>query len=202
MRIPVDADVVCNDGFWGHSTCLIVNPISRDVTHFVVRESNVVDNECLVPIDLIAEAAIHTITLYCSKEELANLPAFISSHFVEKPIAQYDLSGNNQAYLTWPLVTYATQEKAEEHIPLGELTIHKGATIVAIDGTVGEVNEFVVEENGKHITHIILDANHLLANQHVVIPVADIRRIEKDHVYLRFTKEEVKHLPHYIHAIY
>lgn len=201
MRVPIDAEVICSDGLWGHSSCVIINPINKDITNFVVREKRVAQNERLVPVGLIAETTPNSIVLYCSKEELENLPAFIKKQFVRKSIPQYNLPGDNQDYMLWPLVTYQTVEKAEEHIPLGELTFHRGAVVEARDGQVGEVDEFIVETGGKHITHIVLDEAHFLGNQHVMIPVADIKRIEKDKVLLNLTKEDIKRLPHYRHAI-
>lgn len=201
MRIPTDAEVLCSDGYWGHSNCFIINPITKDITHFVVRERKFLENERLVPISLIAETTINSITLYCSKEELDDLPTFIKTHFISKEIPQYGMPGDNESYLAWPLVTYETIIDVEENIPIGELTFHKGANVEALDGHVGEVNEFIVQADGQHITHIVLDESHLFGTEHIVIPIADIQRIEHDCVYLNLRKDDVKNMPHHRHAI-
>jgi hypothetical protein len=38
MDIRVNTDVYCTDGAAGRSTFVIVNPLSRQVTHLVVKE--------------------------------------------------------------------------------------------------------------------------------------------------------------------
>jgi Methyltransferase domain len=37
--IPVNAEVRCTDGTCGHSTCVLINPITNKVTHLVVKEA-------------------------------------------------------------------------------------------------------------------------------------------------------------------
>ena len=87
-------------------------------------------------------------------------------------------------------------DKAEAHIPLGELAIHKGASVIALDGSIGQVSAFIVKTGGKHITHIILDENIPPCNEHIVLPVADIQRIEKDCVYLNLMKDDIEQPPY------
>ena len=37
MDIPLDAEVLCTDGAGGRSTCLIINPVTKEITHLVVQ---------------------------------------------------------------------------------------------------------------------------------------------------------------------
>ena len=37
MEIPINADVYCSDGLGGRSSQVIVDPIHKQVTHFVVK---------------------------------------------------------------------------------------------------------------------------------------------------------------------
>jgi hypothetical protein len=53
MNIPVNADVHCTDGFLGRSTYVILNPITKGVTHFVVRQDQAPHTDRLVPVRLV-----------------------------------------------------------------------------------------------------------------------------------------------------
>ena len=37
MDIPIDVEVICTDGPGGHSSAIVLNPVTREVTHFAVR---------------------------------------------------------------------------------------------------------------------------------------------------------------------
>ncbi len=54
MDIPIDAKVQCTDGKCGKSTYVIVNPVKRAVTHFVVKDKKLPENpDRLVPVEKI-----------------------------------------------------------------------------------------------------------------------------------------------------
>ncbi len=56
MDIPIDAKVQCTDGKCGKSTFVIVNPVKRVVTHFVVKDKKLPENpDRLVPVEKIAD---------------------------------------------------------------------------------------------------------------------------------------------------
>ncbi len=38
MEIPLNAQVECTDGVCGHSACVLINPVTDQVTHLVVQE--------------------------------------------------------------------------------------------------------------------------------------------------------------------
>ena len=91
-----------------------------------------------------------------------------------------------------PVGTYVSTER----IPHGELGIHRGAHVEATDGKVGRVDEFVVEPEACHITHLLLHERHIFSDKVVTIPISEIERIEDDIVHLKLSKEAVKKLPH------
>ena len=49
MDMRIDAVVRCTDGPGGHSTCVIVNPVTGQVTHLVVKEKHPPHAERRVP---------------------------------------------------------------------------------------------------------------------------------------------------------
>jgi hypothetical protein len=70
MDVPLNADVNCADGPAGRSTTIILNPISSEVTHVVVKAGR---DEFMVPLDLIVESTPSKIQLRCTNEEPGEL---------------------------------------------------------------------------------------------------------------------------------
>lgn len=201
MDIPLDVEVHCGDGLAGHSTCIILNPLTRMITHFVLRRKGMLGEEALVPVEMIKESTPELILLNCSLNELVDLKPFFKGHFLgyeedsEQPISAYA----NVRVMAWPYYGYGDPLGAyvtEEQIPPNECPIHRGSQVEATDGWVGKVSEFLVKPENSYITHLVLRENHFWGNQSVTIPVAQIARIEKDLVRLKLNQEEVKGLPH------
>ena len=82
-----------------------------------------------------------------------------------------------------------------ELVPEGEEAIDRGARVVASDGPIGHVDEFLIDPVSQHITHLILREGHFWGQKEVTIPVNQIERIEEDTVYLKLSKEEIERLP-------
>jgi hypothetical protein len=189
MDIPIGAEVKCADGPGGHSTCVILNPVTRRVTHVVVKEAWFPHVEHLVPVDLVAESTPHQIHLRCTTKDLAELDSFIEAEFIqsEDPFHIYDM----EEYRLWPYV----QPEDEmlpiefERVPPRELAIHQGAHVQARDGQVGQVDEFLVNVADGHITHLVLREGHLWGQKDVT------ERIEEDTVRLRLDRASVEALP-------
>ncbi len=67
--------------------------------------------------------------------------------------------------------------------------------MVASDGLIGHVDEFLIDPANQQITHLILREGHFWGQKEVTIPVIQIERIEEDTVYLKLSKEEIEKLP-------
>jgi len=195
MDIPIDAEVQCTDGVGGRSTSVILHPTSRRVTHVVVKQDTFPHMERLVPVGMVAETTPDQIHLNCSKQELHSLEPFVETEFVsgESPYAAYELD----EYRLWPYVL--SEDKVvlveQERVPPGELAVRRGSHVRATDGDVGRVDEFLVDRETEHITHLVLREGHLWGQKDVLIPVSEIGQIDEDRVYLALSKEEIASLP-------
>jgi sporulation protein YlmC with PRC-barrel domain len=200
MDIPVNAQVHCADGPCGRSTYVILNPYNAEVTHLVVQEKRFPHTAYLVPIDLVLETTPHLIQLRCSGDELTALEPFIRIEFVdsdmEPPMVDPYLE-MEYPYPTWPYAIPETFRLPVEHaqIPPGEIAMHRGAHVRAIDGRVGTVDEFLVNPLNGHVTHLVLREGHLWGQKDVTIPVSEIDRIKEDTVYLKLDRHSVEALP-------
>ena len=196
MDIPLNAEVHCVDGVCGRSTYVVVNPVNEQVTHLVVREEWFPHAEYLVPLDLVIESTSDTIRLRCTKEDLVMQEPFTEVEYVEGDLPDFRYEKGD--YMLWP---YNVPEEDEmvsvetERVPPGELAVRRGTHVKALDGRVGQVDEFLVDPVSEHITHLILREGHLWGQKDVTIPVSEIAHIEEDTVHLKLTKKQIEALP-------
>ena len=80
-------------------------------------------------------------------------------------------------------------------IPIDELAIRRGAKVEATDGTVGRVDEFLVNPESDAISHMVMREGHLWGQKDVSIPVTLIDRYEDNTVYLKVNKHAIAALP-------
>lgn len=196
MDIPVNAEVRCGDAISGRSTYVILNPTTREVTHVVVREEEWPNTERLVPVDLIAESTPYLLRLRCKPEELARFEPFVETEYVQEGVSheQYVVG----EYFLWPSYHFSGESVVpveHEHVPPGEMAIHRGAHVEATDGRVGRVDEFLVNAKTKRITHLVLRQGHPWDKQDVFVPFSKIDRMEEDTIYLKLDKNSVAALP-------
>jgi len=196
MDFPIDVDVHCTDGRFGKTTCVIIDPTTDDVTHVVVRSEHMPNPEYLVPIKFIAQTTPDRIELNCSQAKVVTFDEFVEQEFirVDAPVDQYVPGG----YALWPYVLPLDEKFVEfvhERVPNGETALHRGATVAAVDGPIGKVDELLIEPEDGHITHLVLREGHLWGKKDVVIPVSAIRKIKADTVFLKLGKKAIEAMP-------
>ncbi len=194
MDIPLNARVKCTDDTCGTSCCVILNPIDDQITHIVVQANTFPHIKRLIPVDRIKETTEDTIQLDVDQYEFVTMPEFIQSDFIIP--SPY---GGNEEIPTKMLLPYAmimgTLTEEHESIPTNELAIHRGTTVMATNGRVGQVGEFLVEPKTGCITYLVLREGHLWGKKDISTPVSEIDHIEKETVYLKLSKQEIASLP-------
>ena len=195
MDIPVNAEVYCKDGPCGHSTYVIINPTTWQVTHLVVKGKRFPNVERLVQLDRVTETGPHMIRLGCTRDELSTMEQFIEIEFLPGSVSFIPYGADE--YMMWPYVLPQGMAIPVEHerIPPNELGVRRGARVEAVDGHVGVVDEFLVDPANGHITHLVMREGHLWGKKDVTIPVSEIDRIEENTVYLELDKHSIEALP-------
>jgi len=199
IDIPLSAKVECVDGTCGESTAIVVNPVTKDVTYFVVRdETGPSPVERLVPVDQISETTKTLIRLSCTRKELTSMEPFIERHFVlDEERADYSHWTGGAAWQE----PYAEPEGAgyvaveEERVPPGQLALHRGLKVEASDGHIGEIGEFLIDPKSGHVTHMVLQEGHVWGTSAITLPLSAVDHVEGDTVYLKLTKRAVESLP-------
>lgn len=193
--IPIHAKVLCaEDNACGHTTYVVLNPVTDEMTHVVVQRTVWPNDQRLVPIRLVTESDQDHVRLSCTKEELAKMDTFIETEFVKTEVTQVMA---DPYVLNWPYSYTEVERLPVEHerIPVGEMAVHRGARVEATDGGAGHIDGFLVDETSEHITHLVLKEGHLWGQRDVTVPVSAIDRIEEDVVYLKLDKEGIGNLP-------
>ena len=195
MDIPIHARVICQGEQVGNSILVIINPVTRSVTHLVVRKKEFpIGEDYLIPVEWVKTSSLNEIILTCSKAEFDQAKPFVTTEFInnDTPLVNY-MPG---AYLTWPYISTQIPVTLHKQIPLGELAVGRGAHVVASDGHIGRIDEFLVNAPDSHITHLILREGHLWGQKDITIPVSEIARIDENgNVHLKLSREEIGKLP-------
>lgn len=193
MDIPIDAEVFCTDGFCGRSTRVVLKPKTEEVTHLVVKEKESPHKEILVPVTAVTATTPDSINLSYTRDKLAKLQPFIETEYVKVDIPRY--VGGVYAMDAYPYPESDVLTVKHKLTPAGELALSRGARVEATDGRVGHVDEFLVDPENDHITHIVLREGHLWGQRDVSIPVSEIERVEEDAVHLKISKCKIEALP-------
>jgi hypothetical protein len=206
MEIPLNAQVECTDGIVGRSVYVLINPVGKEVTHLVVRRDSPPNIEYTVPTDFVSETIANTIRLRCSKAELEKMEPFNKTVFIEERVPERvygygsGMNGIGSAfYMPYVTPDISMQVAMEQQqIPPGELTVRRGTRVEATDGYVGHVDEFVVNPENCHITHLVLREGHLWGQKDVIIPLSALKSMDithEDAVVLNIDKHEIESLP-------
>ena len=193
MDVPINERVNCSDGPCGKSTRVILKPNTKEITHVVIaRGDSVSETEYLVDINRIMESDPTKIRLTLRQEELGKMPVFSAAQFVPSELGGF----TGIPYMMWPYYPAMAPLKAEgKPIPADELTIRRGAKVNALEGTVGRVDEFLIDPANDQITHLIMREGHLWSKRDVTIPVDLIDHFKDNTVFLRLSKMDIEKLP-------
>ncbi len=193
MDIPTDVRVYCTDGYCGRSTRVVLKPKTEEITHLVVKEKDPPHEELLIPVSVVTVTTPDSINLSLTRGELDQQQPFLETEYVKLDIPRYAggmYSMAGEVYRESEVIPVK-----RESTPEGELALRRGARVEATDGHVGRVDELLMDSQNDHISHLILREGHLWGQREVSIPVSEIKRIDKDTVYLNIDKREIEALP-------
>jgi hypothetical protein len=193
MKIQINAKVICDEKSCGKVSCVIIDPLNDELTHFVVSVEHfpLPHSEHLVSLKHVAKVDNDSVTLDCSPDDLSKMEGFIRHEFVPSGIVT---SGYGSEHLRKPsmLMTQVDHEK----VPKGELAVHAGAKVFTKKEQIGRVDDFLIEsKDDGHITHIVMREGHLWMARNITIPISEIEKIDDEGVHLKLGKEEVEELP-------
>jgi len=192
----IGAGVSCSDGACGKVTRVVVDPLTRTVTHLVVEPKHRLDAGRLVPLGL-ADATAGEIRLRCTLADFGKLDPAEETQFLpgtpgypgydpEQMLAMpyYGMGPGIGVPVT---VTYDT-------VPLDEVEVRRGEHVQATDGHIGKVQGLVIDPDSHRVTHVLLQEGHLWGRKDVAIPISAVTGVD-DGIRLNITKQQVQDLP-------
>ena len=102
MDIALDAKVHFADGGKGKITKAVVNPVTDEMTHIVVRAEGSFEVEYLVPVDKIAESTPQDVTLAITMNDLRLMDTYEKIHYLSKSGPPEDSA--DPATIFWPFM--------------------------------------------------------------------------------------------------
>ena len=209
MRLELGTPVRCTDDTFGELADVVIDPISKRLTHLVVRPHHQ-EGEAprLVPVELAEGGEEESeISLRCTVDEVNRLEPvqeFAYLRLGEFPVEDPNWDVGVQDVLAMPyyegdplgLPSYDTNVgMTYDRVPKGEVEIRRSSAVTSADGHgLGEVDGFLVDGEGQ-ITHFILERGHLWGRREVTIPIGAVAKVETDEVTLSLSKDQVGELP-------
>jgi sporulation protein YlmC with PRC-barrel domain len=203
-RFEIGSDVQCTDGPCGKLITLVVNPLTRAVTDLVVEPAHRFGLGRLVPIATVTEAE-GTIALSLTKAEFDDLDQAEENRFLNDDGAEWGVHGQVRV---WPYFSLdpgdtsllqdyggnSTQLITFESLPAGDVAVHRGDRVHALDGEIGSVRGLVIDPRDDRVTHVLLQEGHLFGRKEVAIPIASVESVD-DGIKVNITKEQIQALP-------
>jgi sporulation protein YlmC with PRC-barrel domain len=138
---------------------------------------------------------------------LEKLDPFIKTKFIQEKVPARNFEYNRGSkgmgmgmgsnyylpYVSADRIVYESVK--EQQIPPGELAVRRGTRVEATDGYVGKVDEFVVNPENGHITHLVMREGHLWGKKDVIIPISAMGDTHEDTVFLKLNKHQIESLP-------
>ena len=209
MRLELGKTIRCSDDVFGELADVVIDPISKRVTHLVAEPKGGHGEARLVPIALVeARGDEETeILLSCTTEEVQALDhvqevAFLRLGEAPKGDPDWDVGVENVLALPYYEGSEITgfaggmgeTDIMYDRVPKGEVEIRRSSTVSATDDDfLGKVDGFVVDDD--HITHFVLEHGHLWGKREITIPIGAVAKVETDAITLNLSKAEVEALP-------
>jgi sporulation protein YlmC with PRC-barrel domain len=208
MRLELGTPVHCTDEQLGALADVVIDPVSKRLTHLVVSIHGRPGPARLVPMDMVSTDPEERLCVGCTVGEAARLEAVQDFAYlrmgdfpvsdpkwdvgVENVLAMpyypmSDMTGNALAYDDHVSVSF-------DRVPKGEVEIRRTSTVMGSDGKrIGHVEGFVLADD-EHITHILVEHRHLLRRRRTMIPIGAVEKVETDSVTVRLTSADVTSL--------
>ena len=207
-QFRIGSKVSCSDGVCGKLSRVVMDPVTRALTHLVV-ESRLRLTGHLVPIALVDsqddEVRLRSTRAQFAALDEADLTQFVTGAREQPGYGQNDASST----VCYQLVVgdmssvgievgigmgMGVQSTTFDRVPLGKVEVRRGDCVQATDGAIGRVQGLVIDPRDHHVTHVLLDDGHLWGEKEVSIPIRAVVRLD-DGIQLNLSKEEVWALP-------
>jgi uncharacterized protein YrrD len=217
MQFREGASVVTSsDEKVGDLDRVVVDPLSGEVTHLVVREGLLFPQDKVIPVDLVRDTDEERVVLRAQITDPEAFPNFEEAEYIRLEEAQAEgghayRPGYAPAYYWYPppgigwwgTVPYPISPQppyvlaAKRNIPEGTIPLREGAQVLSADGEeVGNVERVFAEPADDRVTHLLISQG-LLLKERKLVPTTWIATVSENQVRLGVESSMIEDLPAY-----
>lgn len=184
MNIPLKAQVLCTDGSFGHMDCILLDPLTKQVSHIVVKDSHG-GIKRMVPLRFLQDARADGIYLNCETGRARRCERFLIEEFIadDETISRQHVRPPKSKKEQLSAIHY-------EVTPPGELALRQGARVHALDGKLGTVSKLRAELPNGRLTHVIVRLGNIWEKHESAVASEHIQKIEETNIYLDLHKHD------------
>ena len=207
MRLELGSRVDCTDESFGTLVDVVIDPISRRVTHLVVERDRDPWLARLVPVELAQpdDDASGAVALRATVDEVRRLQPVHEVAYLRLdgfPVDDPDWDVGIEEVLALPYYPWYDLEPTPtdyvaryDRVPKGEVEIRRASDVRSADGhLLGTVDAFLVDDD-QLITHVVLAQGHPWERREVLIPIGAVTQVKTDVVTVSLTEDEAGALP-------
>jgi len=193
---------------------IVINPRTKEVTHFVVRKGFLFTRDKVIPVDRVDTATEDQVILKQGTENPDELPDFEETHYIlvddvkslrkqqqgyVRPVIPYGPAGVGW----WRVGFYPDYGKppyvarTERNIPDDTIPLEEGAAVVSRNGEkVGQVERVYTDPDEHRATHFSISQG-LISKDRKIIPTMWVDRVLEDRIQLSVEEDLIERLPSY-----
>jgi len=197
----------------GHVDRVVLDPITKEVSHIVVRKGLLLKEDKVVPVSLIASAQGDQVVLRESANGLEDLPLFEEKHYIPvhetelrrqspqpdfaSPLYPYPATGGVPLALVYPPEPEFVVQ-TERNIPEGAVALKVGAKVISADDKhMGNVERVLTDPQNDRITHLLISKG-LLLKERKLVPTIWIKGVSDESVHLAVGSQTLDELREYM----
>ncbi|MBI5957752.1 MAG: DUF2171 domain-containing protein [Chloroflexi bacterium] len=197
MQFKNDAKVYTSDEQEvGKIDRVVIDPITKELTHVIVRKGALFVQDKVVPISLIDQTREDHVTLRGDMSDYESLADFEERHFIvldneeaptfslehAQPMYWYP-SGIGTGFSPYiPQKPYFVETR--RNIPEQTVAVKEGAKVISVDGKhVGDIEHLFVDSETDRVTTFLVSKGFFL-KEHLFIPIAWVAEFGENEIKL------------------
>ncbi len=180
---------------------VVLDPLTKKVTHIVVRKGFLFVEDKVVPIGVVDTATEDRVTLRDKAGDLQALPYFEESHYI--PLTREELGIQYAPGLAFPLLWYPDvgtmprRVETERNIPDNAIPLREGAHVISADEKdVGNIERIFTDPGNDRVSHFVI-AQGFLTKERKLIPINWVLKIREDEIRLAVSSRLLENLKPY-----
>jgi osmotically-inducible protein OsmY/sporulation protein YlmC with PRC-barrel domain len=198
--LRIGAPVFAQDGRVGHLSKVVIDPHTRRATHLIIHRGVLLDEDRVVPVELVERATPEGIVLHLSSREVARQPLYQEERFVNPPPG-WEASSGYQAseVLFWglpyggvtPPILPVVEYTIRHGIPERTTVLERHTEVRTRDELTGVIDHLLVDPLRQELTHLVVRFDDQ-PQQPVIVPVEWVVDLGDGYVLLKCTREDLQ----------